>query len=315
MEIFNIIFPSGLSRWSIPFFIGIFFYLTSKFISEHINDQAKKDLSAFLISEKNETYLGKLPIIIYDLYVKIFGENFFSIKCFTRSLAFSLGSFFFVMFISWCFTPPDWKYIIHSLIHLPAKIWIISIFSWFLLCGITSFLFVGKTRFLLWVLVKSDANFSKCFTAIICDIFFSSWFFLIVTSSQLVTYAIIYNKIIGKPLPSSGLISNILAVGMTSAIFTTILMLTLISTGILYFIPPIANMFWSCYFSSLWLWMYVLLFIISRFILKIFPQTQKIISFMNIKEKPLECVGLIGGIIIFIMSVLFNLLFHLITNG
>jgi len=80
---------------SVPFVVGGFVYAILELGEKLASQRAKDALSKWLLTFDVKK-AGALPDGTQELFERIFGERHFSLKCFVRSAAFSLGAIAFI---------------------------------------------------------------------------------------------------------------------------------------------------------------------------------------------------------------------------
>ena len=104
--------------------LGVF-ELGERFASQRAKDALSKWLLTFEVRKE-----GALPDGTQELFERIFGERHFSLKCFMRSAAFSLGAMALIIILGLLIRPTEFVTLINSLTK-PIS-WYLTIGSWLL---------------------------------------------------------------------------------------------------------------------------------------------------------------------------------------
>ena len=104
--------------------LGVF-ELGERFASQRAKDALSKWLLTFEVRKE-----GALPDGTQELFERIFGERHFSLKCFMRSAAFSLGAMALIIILGLLIRPNEFVTLINSLTK-PIS-WYLTIWSWLL---------------------------------------------------------------------------------------------------------------------------------------------------------------------------------------
>ena len=104
--------------------LGVF-ELGERFASQRAKDALSKWLLTFEVRKE-----GALPDGTQELFERIFGERHFSLKCFMRSAAFSLGAMALIIILGLLIRPTEFVTLINSLTK-PIS-WYLTIWSWLL---------------------------------------------------------------------------------------------------------------------------------------------------------------------------------------
>src|SRR5215472_15128043 len=103
---------------SVPVLVAGFVYgvfeLGEKLASQRAKDALSKWLLTFDVQKAKA-----LPDGTQELFERIFGERHFSVKCFVRSVAFSLGAMAFIIMLGLLIRPRDFVQLLTT-IHKPG---------------------------------------------------------------------------------------------------------------------------------------------------------------------------------------------------
>ena len=77
--------PLAPLRWTLPLVLAGSIYSLFKIMDENSSDAAREKLSTFLTTQRYEPYLGVLPDLVHENFVRSFGNHQISWKCLSRS--------------------------------------------------------------------------------------------------------------------------------------------------------------------------------------------------------------------------------------
>ena len=132
--------------------LGVF-ELGERFASQRAKDALSKWLLTFEVRKE-----GALPDGTQELFERIFGERHFSLKCFMRSAAFSLGAMALIIILGLLIRPTEFVTLINSLTK-PIS-WYLTIWSWLLVTLwipwsiLVDYFSLFKTRIILRILTR-----------------------------------------------------------------------------------------------------------------------------------------------------------------
>jgi len=132
--------------------LGVF-ELGERFASQRAKDALSKWLLTFEVRKE-----GALPDGTQELFERIFGERHFSLKCFMRSAAFSLGAMALIIILGLLIRPNEFVTLINSLTK-PIS-WYLTIGSWLLVTLwipwsiLVDYFSLFKTRIILRILMR-----------------------------------------------------------------------------------------------------------------------------------------------------------------
>jgi hypothetical protein len=186
----NELISHSVTRWSLPIVIFLTIYGIFKFIDGSVSPEVKQFLSEFLKANSYERYLGVLPFIMENAFVKIFSAKHFSRRCIISSLLFSWWAIlatllFSLLYNCYKFVNLASKDLVNANImaqkaHDQAgvglwektptyKIWILYICAWLFWGLIPDYLALLKIRIMLLVMKYTDTRNTSLVVPIIID--------------------------------------------------------------------------------------------------------------------------------------------------
>jgi hypothetical protein len=270
--------------------LGVF-ELGERFASQRAKDALSKWLLTFDIQRAKA-----LPDGTQEIFERIFGERHFSLKCFVRSAAFSLGAMAFIAVLCLLIWPEEFgkmtstffeKTPFTSGVWLFASLWL----PWSIVIDYAS---LFKTRVILGILTRLRHN--KASVAILgVDYFIYSllWAVSTVILFGLSTYISNY------PLTQG----TLLEVVLFFASFGFIIGLTYQHSEMVYSI-----FFWVGFAPSIWMWLYVAALFVTRGLLR----SEKLVNwlrwFFDVEKNPFRSIGAVAAALAFIASLAIILL-------
>jgi hypothetical protein len=124
--------------------LGVF-ELGEKLASQRAKDALSKWLLTFDVRKA-----GALPDGTREIFERVFGERHFSLKCFVRSAAFSLGAMGFIVILLFLISPSR-AWTIFQSFNQPTFLWLALWLPWSILVDYVS---LFKTRFILRLLTR-----------------------------------------------------------------------------------------------------------------------------------------------------------------
>jgi hypothetical protein len=272
--------------------LGVF-ELGERLASQRAKDALSKWLLSFDIQKARA-----LPDGTQELFERIFGERHFSLKCFIRSSAFSLGAVSFIAILLLLVDPKQFK---HGVMVVPDE----GVFSPF--SPLMSFLFwlpwsividyvsLFKTRFILRIFTRvRRINAKAAIPIMVIDY---------------VGYTVIFS--IGVTLITLGTLG--IARGLEGKNGWSVLVggfpFIILGHAIdAFFIPPrLADVytmfFWAGLAPSIWMWLYVA----ALFVTLAFLRSEKLINwlrwFLDVEKNPFRSIGAVAAALAFIVSV------------
>jgi hypothetical protein len=272
---------------SVPFVVGGFVYAILELGEKLASQRAKDALSKWLLTFDVKK-AGALPDGTQELFERIFGERHFSLKCFVRSAAFSLGAIAFItvlllliyprdftniknrFFTAWLFIPGDWLLI---LLWLP----------WSILVDYVSLL---KTRLILHILTVFRTGLIAIAIVgldyiIYRLLYFFSYLVLLTISIFIYTHSF-YLK------PEDWLNLSFFIEAFKFQEFS---------------VQTMSILFWAGLAPSIWMWLYVLALFVTRGLLR----SERIVNWLrwslDVEKNPFRSIGAVAATLAFVMFV------------
>ena len=227
--------------------------------------QARHDLSVYLRSKDLVGGVTRLPEGALELFRRVFGSRYFSIRCAARSSIFSIAATTALIFSSILERPS-----VHGLSDRAVDI---ALLFWALWALIPDYLNLLKTRQMLEFLVARQIR--GTFTLL------SITFVDLVIGFLVFTLGIfLISMVIREPL--SERLADVLDALRDVPRFTY----------------PAANVFWAGMMPSLWLWVYVLAAQITKLISRTTSLFHFLTYFLDIDAHPMRSVGVVAAILL-----------------
>jgi hypothetical protein len=269
-------------------------------VGERLASQRAKDaLSGWLVSFDVQKAKA-LPDGTQEIFERIFGKRHFTLKCFVRSAAFSLGAMAFIGILLFLISPHKIFEIVRWIftfggegeynIWLPLTIWL----PWSILIDYVSLL---KTRVILGILTrKRRVNQLAAIAIVGIDyIVYRILFFLGILSTMVVlAVALLGISAVNQPR-------------MIMSKFTEILSAEGVGQSPLPFFPTSTDLgtilYWAGFVPSIWMWLYVLALFVTRALLR----SERIVAwlrwFFDVEKAPFRSIGAVAASLAFIVSV------------
>jgi hypothetical protein len=264
--------------------LGVF-ELGEKLASQRAKDALSKWLLTFDVQKA-----GALPDGTQELFERIFGERHFSLRCFVRSVAFSVGAMGFIAVLLFLISPSWIGEIFQSLSERGTFLWLALWLPWSILVDYVSLL---KTRFILGFLTQMRRRDAITAVAIVGIDYIA--YRLLFIFGLLVVLSVLSNFNPGDIWMSPSFdLTNILTF-MTSAWQN------------LPFIPRDITLtsiaYWSGFAPSIWMWLYVLASFVTRALLR----SERIVNwlrwFLDVDKNPFRSIGAVAATLAFIATV------------
>jgi hypothetical protein len=294
----NFLHISKLPKWFIPFILGSGVFMIAKWLDGQISLAFREDCRKFICEKKYESYLGILPDLVNQAFERTFGTHQGSINCFVRAAAFSTAMLLVTFFITEMFNPSALWGVVTFLWALGWKAMPLTAAAWFLTCLVPSWLMIGKTRFIIWVLQRARVTLPMLVLIMVIDLIIGSWVFLTIAASGAVVMGI-EEAVRTAKLPANGGVLSVFAAGsLLTVIFVLIGAALLLPTGQLYLNVPIGNLFWASCAPSVWLWLYIIAAITTRLLVRSVPALRIASYVLDVEIHPVKAMGLVAAIIV-----------------
>jgi hypothetical protein len=264
--------------------LGVF-ELGEKFASQRAKDALSKWLLTFDVQKAKA-----LPDGTQELFERIFGERHFSLKCFVRSAAFSLGAIAFIGILALMINP--------HLIKAAIVMGWISLAQWLPWSIIIDYISLLKTR----VVLRSVARLQlrNMFVAIVVLVL-DFGLYIVIFNLSLAILVLLPVIFAGTLDDVKGFISNYWMVIPTISHCNIDLRFPErlpASESELFFI-----IFWSGFVPSIWMWLYVLALFVTRGLLR----SEKVVNWLrwalDVERSPFRSIGAVAATLAFIASV------------
>jgi hypothetical protein len=260
--------------------LGVF-ELGEKFASQRAKDALSTWLLTFDVQKTKA-----LPDGTQQLFERIFGERHLSLKCFGRSVAFSLGAMAFIGILCFLINPKELlhEFSVVKQSHLVSEI----VALWLPWSIIIDYISLFKTRVVLHVLARlrfGTRTIALTIAVLVIDYLFYLLIFAIGTA---VTVMIAAYFVYGENWPFL-----FLGFRTISNAFRQIIPTSYVDT----------IFFWAGFVPSIWMWLYV----IALFVTRAFLRSEKLVNWLrwslDIEKNPFRSIGAVAATLAFISSV------------
>ena len=260
--------------------LGVF-ELGERFASQRAKDALSRWLLTFDIRKAKA-----LPDGTQELFERIFGERHFSLKCFGRSLAFSLGAIAFIATLLFLIDAKRFFEIENDALATPGFLgfprWLPWSAVWLPWSILIDYVSLFKTRVILAVLTRLRRQVLAVAIVVV----------------DYVIYRLIFA--IGAILMFS-VIAPVYPVFHLGWSFYQILKVYM--SGFYVSADLLSIFFWSGFAPSLWLWLYVFALFVTRALLR----SEKIITglrwALDVEKNPFRSIGAVAATLAFVASV------------
>jgi hypothetical protein len=251
-------------------------------LGERLASQRAKDALSRWLLTFNVRQAGALPDGTQELFAIIFGKRHFSLKCFVRSVAFSLGAMAFIGILCLSISP---NVFFSNLIDKPGWLWLL----WNI---IIDYISLFKTRVILRTLTRMQLVTTVVAIAILVMDFL---LYTILFGIGAMIIGTLYVELF--LLPDLGNPIYIFLAGLSVERLTRIV-LTPVNPDWFFFI-----FFWAGFAPSLWMWLYILALFVTRALLR----SERIVNwlrwFLDVEKNPFRSIGAVAAALALIASV------------
>jgi hypothetical protein len=263
-------------------------------LGERLASQRAKDaLSKWLLTFDVKKAAGTLPDGTQELFERIFGERHFTLKCFIRSVAFSLGTIAFISIICLLINPNPRAVFDTSLVDpwMVFALWI----PWSIAIDYVS---LFKTRFVLGLLSRLHRGAMMVTVFILC--------------LDYVAYKVIFFLGTVLVLTSMVIVDAVISMRWADAISIEWVFISFkvlfnyfdfLALGSGYSEAASFIMFLAGLAPSIWLWLYVAALFVTRAILR----SEKLVNWLrwglDVEKAPFRSIGAVAAALAFIASV------------
>jgi hypothetical protein len=274
------------------------FELGDRLASQKAKDALSKWLLTFDVRKA-----GALPDGTKELFERIFGERHFSLKCFVRSAAFSLGAIGFISIVCLLINPHPSE--VFAIFIPPPKDPLrateILIALWLPWSIVIDYVSLFKTRLVLELLLRMSRRAAIASIAILAMDYVSYKFIFVVG----IALVMALTSSIGSSA-LTGLIGRSLSIAEIWEAFEH--GVTFFATYPSLLLPPVTLvfglvLFWAGFAPSIWMWLYVAALFVTRLLLR----SEKLVKWLrwalDIEKKPFRSIGAVAATLAFIASV------------
>ena len=261
------------------------FELGERFASQRAKDALSKWLVSFDVRRS-----AALPDDTPELFERIFGERHFTLKCFIRSAAFSVGTMAFISTLLMLIYPEEASEMMDELLPYQTRV---AFALWLLWSILIDYVSLFKTRVILRALMRIRLIL-VAITILVIDFMFYSIIYAV--------GAFVMIRISMYFMP------EVLALQLSSNIFVDFVK-WLSDAFALPLCPDRTRavwdfiFFWSGFAPSIWMWLYVLALFVTRGLLR----SERIVSWLRwalpVETNPFRSIGAAAATLAFIASV------------
>jgi len=273
------------------------FELGERFASQRAKDALSEWLLSFDVQKAKA-----LPDGTRELFERIFGERHFSLKCFIRSAAFSLGAMAFIAILMFLVYPKEFVRMANLSFAAPDMPGFVGEFRHFLVwlpwSVFIDYVSLFKTRLILGFLTRIRSRNATVAIAIV--------------AIDYAVYRLLFS--IGLEVVSFGALAtqmdldswvHFMVEDITTFFFVQSIGNGISSWGFIY-LPDISIwsiFFWGGFAPSLWMWLYVLALFVTRGFLRSERLVNWLRWFLDVEKNPFRSIGAVAAALAFVASV------------
>jgi hypothetical protein len=273
---------------SVPFVVAGFVYGVFELGERLASQRAKDALSRWLVSFDVQKAKA-LPDGTLGVFEKIFGERHFSLRCFVRSAAFSLGAMVFLGIILLLIYPQEFVSDATA-----DRTWE-ALAIWLLWSILIDYISLFKTRVILRMLRLVNRGAGGVAIAILIIDYLL--YFTLFISGALILNIVMDMKFLDE------LVEKFFENGILSLVKYVYLEHNYKPIPMMSPHPFADIIFWAGFAPSLWMWLYVFALFVTRLLLR----SERIVSmlrwFLDIEKNPFRSIGAVAAALAFIASV------------
>jgi hypothetical protein len=265
---------------------------------------AKSDLSHFLKTANWITISSQLPKIIHELFKRVFGESHFSLKCFYRSVIFTLGSLFTLLMLGFIGNYAYFKTMPFELTYSPS--FQVIFMGWLMLSVAVDYANLYKTRVLIRLVEWARLPVLSFIPLIILDLLLSLFVFMLLYGCVFSLSAAHSMCIKAHCTVWEELRWSISLFHFMSSIDQIVVRLHMIYGG-----PTsneIAVFFWSGLLPTLWLALYITSIAIARILIRFVPAIRFTTYFFDVETRPIQIIGFVFAALVGIAMIVVSLI-------
>jgi hypothetical protein len=280
------------------------FELGEKLASQRAKDALSKWLLTFDIQRAKA-----LPDGTQELFERIFGKRHFSLKCFVRSAAFSLGAIVFISIIFLLLFPKEIFEMLRRTFTFKVEIGRIQAYGdWFPLTLwlpwsiLIDYVSLFKTRFILGILARVRQLNQLAAIAIVSIDYIV---YRLIAFIGATVIALVDNLVMTENIET---IPKVMDIGLAEAREIIIQVIDgIVGNSFLPLFPTAPQsgiiLFWAGFAPSLWMWLYVFALFTTRILLR----SERIVTWLrwglDIEKAPFRSIGAVAAVLAFIASV------------
>jgi hypothetical protein len=260
--------------------LGVF-ELGERFASQRAKDDLSKWLLTFDVQKAKA-----LPDGTQELFERIFGERHFSLKCFVRSAAFSLGAMVFVAMLCVLIRPRPFFQTEELSISSVMSSVLIRL-SWSI---IVDYISLFKTRVILRIMTRMHLTTLDLAIAILLVDYFV---YLVIFAIGITLHDWLFaHYYFHYDMPMN--------FGSRFVFWFTIV---IVPPPLTESLPFFFIYFWSGFVPSIWMWLYVLALFVTRGLLRSEKLVNWLRYFLDVEKAPFRSIGAVAATLSFIASV------------
>jgi hypothetical protein len=265
-------------------------------LGERLASQRAKDALSRWLLTFDVRQAGALPDGTRELFDRLFGKRHFSLKCFIRSVMFSLGAMAFLGILMFLIYP---KGVLSEIAVITSEIIVVLAVALRLLWSIIiDYISLFKTRIILRTLTQLQRESKVLESAVlVMDYLFYLILFAIGELATMMGGFYIVTTLQSEsywPMPPE-MLAEVLEAWFKS--YLTLFPIDLVED------PVSAIFFWAGLAPSLWMWLYVAALFVTRALLR----SERIVNWLrwclDVEKNPFRSIGAVAGALTFIVSV------------
>lgn len=309
------------SRWALPFVVFGVVYGFFEIIDHNVSPEIRAETGRFLKSGKHKRPIVSLPNLVSDTFTHFFGKEHLSAKCIRRSFMLSVFSLCFSFIFTLLYNPialsdsirgliitfpqlalklsktPNSTRIGHLLLDLGLTGTILFLLiMWIFWCIIPDYIALLKSRIVILILQnRPSTTFRSLIPIFLVDFATAIWVFI---TSIVIFQALliqVFTSIQFQHIPG-----NVTSFILSALLFSGVLFIVeagiIMTTGIIFFVIPYANIFWASTIPSAWLWLYLLASMLTRTFLANEKRLSAATHVLDIAAHPFRALGLLSGL-------------------
>jgi hypothetical protein len=265
-------------------------------LGERLASQRAKDaLSKWLVSF-DVRKAAALPEGTQELFERIFGERHFSLKCFVRSAAFSMGAMAFIVILLLLISPKDFLEMKDAFLTRDLAVGWENFVLWLPWSIFIDYLSLFKTRFILGLLTRMRRrNTTISIAILVIDYIVYRVLFALAVTVVIIVVGIVDGVFTFQNAPNMW----ILGIDLVKGIFSYISVQGTIPHDIELWLI----FFWSGFVPSIWMWLYVAALFVTRSLLRSEKLVNRLRWLLDVEKSPFRSIGAVAAALAFVASV------------